>query len=147
MQVATEITDYGFLPAERAWFIKSAVEGFALGCLPAFRRWGLPPLYRSGVRFRLPPEHGSGIELMRLPIYTYADGWGDCDRLLIWWLCEQWTLGLPARCSTYFLGGQMHVCGRRSWDDTGPIEDPAIVLGAPMPPGWPPRVPLIRRFP
>jgi hypothetical protein len=51
--VAIDVGD-GFAPAERAWFIKSAIEGFALGCLPAFERWGLPPLYQSGVRFRLP---------------------------------------------------------------------------------------------
>ena len=146
MQIATELND-GFAPAERAWFVKCAIEGFALGCLPAFKRWGLPPLYQSGVRFRLPPEHGSGVELMRLPLYTYRDGWGDCDRLLIWWLCEQWAQGRPARCSTYFVGGNMHVLGRKSWDDTGPLEDPSTVLGATTPPGWPPRVQLIRSFP
>lgn len=146
MQIATELHD-GFAPAERAWFVKCAIEGFALGCLPSFKRWNLPPLYQSGVRFKLPPEHGSGVELMRLPLYTYRDGWGDCDRLLIWWLCEQWSQGRPARCSTYFVGGNMHVLGRKSWDDTGQLEDPSTVLGATTPPGWPPRVPLIRSFP
>jgi hypothetical protein len=146
VHIATELGD-GFAPAERAWFIKCAIEGFALGCLPAFKRWGLPPLYESGVRFQLPPEHGSGVELMRLPLYTYRDGWGDCDRLLIWWLCEQWAQGRPARCSTYFMGGNMHVLGRRSWDDSGALEDPSTVLGARVPSGWPPRVPLIRSFP
>lgn len=146
MQIVTEIND-GFAPAERAWLVKCAIEGFALGCLPAFKRWGLPPLYKSGVRFQLPPEHGSGVELMKLPLYTYRDGWGDCDRLLIWWLCEQWAQGLPARCSTYFMGGNMHVLGRKSWDDTGPLEDPSTVLGAKTPAGWPPRVPLIRSYP
>ncbi len=94
MRVATELGN-GFAPAEKAWAIKCAIEGFALGCLPAFKRWGLPPLYQSGVRFQLPPEHGSGLELMLLPIDTYRDGWGDCDRLLIWWLCERWAQGLP----------------------------------------------------
>jgi hypothetical protein len=146
LQIATELLD-GFAPAERAWFVKSAIQGFALGCLPAFKRWGLPPLYESGVRFQLPPEHGSGLEFMRLPLYTYRDGWGDCDRLLIWWLCEQWARGRAASCSTYFMGGNMHVCGRRSWDDTGPLEDPSTVLGARVPAGWPSRVPLIRSFP
>jgi hypothetical protein len=144
--IAIDLRD-GFLPAERAWFVKSAIEGFALGCLPSFRRWNLPPLYQSGVRFRLPPEHGSGVELMQAPLYTYRDGWGDCDRLLVWWLCEKWSQDRPARCSTYFMGGAMHVCGRNSWDDTGTLEDPAVVLGATVPSGWPPRVPLIRSFP
>jgi hypothetical protein len=146
VRVATELGNE-FAPAEKAWAIKCAIEGFALGCLPAFKRWGLPPLYQSGVRFQLPPEHGTGLELMLLPIQTYKDGWGDCDRLLIWWLCERWAQGLPARCSTYFLGGNMHVVGRKSWNDTGPLEDPSTVLGASVPAGWPPKVPLIRSFP
>lgn len=145
MFIATQLGD-GFLPQERAWAVKCALEGFALGCLPAFRRWGLPPLYQSGVRFQLPPEHGSGVEFMKLPLYTYQDGWGDCDRLLIWWLCERWTQGKPASCSTYFLGGAMHVVGRMGTDGTGPLEDPSTRLGAKTPPGWPPRVPLIRSF-
>ena len=146
MILATELED-GFDFDERAWFVKCAIQGFALGCLPAFKRWNLPPLYQSGVRFQLPPEHGSGLELMRLPLYTYRDGWGDCDRLLIWWLCEQWAQGKPASCSTYFQLGSMHVCGRKSWDDRGPIEDPSTVLGAPVPANWPPQVELVRRFP
>jgi len=146
VQIAIDLND-GLAPAERAWFVKCAIEGFALGCLPAFKRWGLPPLYESGVRFQLPPEHGSGVELMRLPLYTYRDGWGDCDRLLVWWLCERWAQNKPARCSTFFHLGNMHVLGRKSWDDTGPLEDPAVRCGAEVPPGWPPNVPLIRSFP
>ncbi len=143
MRISTEL-GRDFTPAERAWFVKSAIEGFALGCFPAFKRWNLPPLYRSGVRFMLPPEHGSGEERMLLPCDTYRAGWGDCDRLLIWWLCEQWAAGRPARCSTIFVGGNMHVLGRRSWDERGQLEDPSVMLGARTPPGWPPRVPLIR---
>lgn len=146
MLIQIDLSD-GLAPAERAWFVKCAIEGFALGALPAFKRWGLPPLYESGVRFRLPPEHGSGVERMQLPLYTYRDGWGDCDRLLVWWLCEQWAAGKPARCSTFFHMGNMHVVGRKSWDDRGQLEDPAVKLGAPVPPGWPPDVPMIRSFP
>jgi hypothetical protein len=140
--VAIEIGD-AFAPAERAWFVKQAIEGFARGCMPAFRRWKLPPLYQSGVRFQLPPEHGSGVERMQTPIDTYRAGWGDCDRLLIWWLCERWAHELPASCSTYFLGGNMHVLGRKSVDDRGELEDPSVHLGASEPAGWPPNVPLI----
>lgn len=140
MLVQIDVGD-GFTPAERAWFVKSAIEGFALGCLPAFKhRWGLPPLYQSGVQFRLPPEHGSGVERMCTPLETYTTGWGDCDRLLIWWLCERWAHGLPARCSLIFVGGNMHVLGRKSWDERGELEDPSVYLGARVPPGWPPRV-------
>ena len=84
---------------------------------------------------------------MQTPLDTYQAGEGDCDRLLVWWLCERWMQGQPGRCSVYFLGGNMHVCGRKSWDDSGPIEDMSVALGAPVPPGWPPRVPLIRSFP
>lgn len=143
MEISTEVGPHAFSPVERAWAVKCAIEGFALGALPAFRRWRLPPLYQSGVRFRLPPEHGSGRERMLMPIDTYRDGWGDCDRLLIWWLCERWAAGLPARCSTLFVGGNMHVMGRKSWDEHGPVEDPSVILGAQVPPGWPPTVPQI----
>jgi len=117
-------------PAQLAWMVKCSIEGFALGYLPAFKTWGLPPLYQSGVRFQLPQGHGGGVELMKSPLATYRDRWGDCDRLMIWWLCEQWAAGRPARCSTMWLGNRMHVLGRRSWNDQGPQEDPSVILGA-----------------
>lgn len=142
MLVCIELGD-AFSAVGRAWFVKCAIEGFALGCLPEFRSWNLPPLYQSGVRFRLPPEHGSGTERMQTPIDTFNDGWGDCDRLLVWWLCERWANHQPARCSLIFLGGNMHVLGRKSWDERGELEDPSMILGAAVPPGWPPRVPFI----
>jgi hypothetical protein len=141
--VAIEIGDE-FAPVERAWFIKCAIEGFARGCMPAFRRWNLPPLYSSGVRFQLPPEHGSGVERMQTPLETYRARVGDCDRLLVWWLCERWLHNLPACCSCIFLGGNMHVLGRKSNDESGELEDPSVRLGAVVPRGWPPNYPLIR---
>ncbi len=130
MQICTD-TGNAFTPLEAAWLVKSSIEGFAMGCMQAWKRWNLPPLYQSGVRFRLPREHGSGVEYMQLPPFTYAAREGDCDRLLIWWLCEQWAQGKPARCITKFIGPRMHVLGRRSWDDSGPEEDPSVILGAP----------------
>lgn len=117
-------------PRELALMVKFSIEGFALGYLDAFKRWGLPPLYSSGVRFQLPPGHGNGVEVMKSPLATYRDRWGDCDRLMIWWLCEQWANGRPARCSTLWLGNRMHVLGRRAWNDQGPLEDPSVILGA-----------------
>ncbi len=117
-------------PRELAWFVKCSIEGFAVGYLEAFKRWGLPPLYQSGVRFQLPATHGRGIEFMKSPIAVYRDGWGDCDRLMVWWLCEQWANGKPARCSTMWVGNRMHVLGRRSMNDQGPLEDPSVILGA-----------------
>ncbi len=119
-----------FTPPELAWLVKTSIEGFARGCMLSWRRWNLPPLYQSGVVFRLPQNHGHGVEHMKLPPFVYADGWGDCDRLMIWWLCEQWAQGKPARVNTVWLGNRMHVRGRRSWNESGPIEDPSIILGA-----------------
>ena len=129
MIVGTD-TGLDLTPRELALFVKATIEGFARGYLEAFKRWGLPPLYSSGVRFQLPASHGSGVEFMKAPIATYRDGWGDCDRLMVWWLCEQWAAGRPARCSTMWLGNRMHVLGRRSWNDQGPLEDPSVILGA-----------------
>ncbi len=129
MLICTDTRD-AFTPAELPIFVKQTIEGLARGCMPAWNCWNLPPLYQSGVRFRLPKDHGAGVEYMALPPFTYADGWGDCDRLLIWWLCEQWARGLPASVSTVWLGSRMHFEGRRSWDDSGPLEDPSVILGA-----------------
>jgi hypothetical protein len=130
VRICTE-TGNAFNPREAAWLVKCSIEGFAMGCMQAWPRWNLPPLFESGVRFQLPPEHGTGIEYMRLPPFTYRDKVGDCDRLLIWWLCEQWAQGKPASCTAVFLGGAIHVQGRQSFDDSGPIVDPAVILGAP----------------
>lgn len=80
-----------------AHWVKSTLDGMALGCAPMMRAWGLPPLYRSGVRFQYEPQHGSGLEDFAQPPDTFARGWGDCDDLIIARLAELYAAALPPK--------------------------------------------------
>lgn len=131
---------------QESFFVMGLLEGEALGALPAFGTWGLPPLYQSGVRFQYDPEHGSGRESFKLPWQTYADGWGDCANLSLWRILEinqhRWAPVLdrhgrlrsirwirkPARAAIKWDGDDMHAVVRLP---SGRIEDPAKKLGMP----------------
>ena len=110
-----------------AKLVKGIIEGAAYGCVDAYRQWRLPPLYQAGVRFEYEPQHGTGFELFDLPWTVYQRGWGDCDDLVIWRICELVASGERATCRTVFVGEQLHVLVRRA---NGSLEDPAILLGA-----------------
>lgn len=112
-------------PGELAWFVKCLLEGMAYGCVPAWRQWGLPQLYRSGIRYAFEPEHGSGNEEFALPPTVYQRGWGDCDDLVIYRLCELAAAAERATCRTEWRGGELHVLVRRG---DGSLEDPALLL-------------------
>lgn len=116
-------------PRDMAKFIKHTLEGLAYGCVSAYRRWRLPPLYQSGVRFAYEPQHGTGLEMFDLPPVVYQRGTGDCDDLVIWRICELVASGERATCRAYYRGPSLHVAVRRQ-DQS--VEDPAIMLGAPL---------------
>ena len=131
---------------EESWFVESVLNGEALGCLPSFPSWNLPPLYQSGVRFQYDPDHGTGRESFKLPWQTYADGWGDCANLALWLILEinqhRWKPVLdsrgrlrsirytrrPATAHIAWDGDDMHAMVRLP---NGKIEDPARKLGMP----------------
>ena len=115
-----------------AFYVKCLIEGHAKGCAPLLRKWKLPPLMRSGVKFAYEPGHGSGVEDFALPLTVYTRGWGDCDDLCIWKIAEELAAGRKASCRTSWLNGGMHVQVRLK---NGKIFDPAILLGAPS--SWP----------
>ena len=140
MRISTEAREQ--TPGELAWLVKSAIEGFARGAAPSFRRMRLPPLYQSGIVFAYEPNHGSGDEDFALPEMTLARGCGDCDDLIIYRLCELWAPSIkfdrfgnpcaldtsPASCSCEWVGENMHVQVRHR---SGKLEDCAVLLGAP----------------
>lgn len=78
-----------------AWWTACELNGLALGAAPSMLSWGLPPLYRSGVRFAYEPAHGSGEEDFAAPPVTYERQWGDCDDLVYWRLAELYAAELP----------------------------------------------------
>lgn len=138
-----------------AWWVKCALDGFALGCVPMWRAWNLPPLYSGAVRFEFEPQHGSGREDFAMPPDVFARGWGDCDDLIVARLAELISPTLPASfysaddktqqqalqrvraqmganklpaTRAQWQGEQLHVLIR--FPD-GRTEDPSLILGAP----------------
>lgn len=123
-----------------AFFVQQSLFGFALGAYPLWKRWRLPPLYQSGVRWTLEPGHGSGVEDFALPIDTYKRRAGDCDDLVIWFLCQDWAqrklhplqvmlAGARNRCAmprVIWQGGELHALVRMP---NGDEEDPSRKLG------------------
>lgn len=139
MHIATNFPD-DIEPGFLAWFVSQTLTGIAIGCFPSFLKWQLPPLYHSGVRYRLEPAHGTGREEFALPRTVYRRKWGDCDDLVIWGLCEAWaeqrirpqavqravSLGAAARAWVAWEGNQLHATIRLP---DGAIEDPSKELG------------------
>lgn len=93
------------------------------------RRFHVPPLYESGVRYQEEPDDGveefAGIEpvLMRK--------WGDCDDLAPWRCAELRELGEKAQIRVQWKrqpnGRKLfHIVVRRG---DGTIEDPSRILG------------------
>lgn len=126
MIISTELTGQ-LTGGQLAYFAGRAIEGFARGCVPLAREWKLPPLYESGVRFRKDPYQGSGVENFKLPNEVFRDGWGDCDRLVIYRIWELLVGGENATCRSEWVGGGVHVLVRRA---NKQLEDPSIILGA-----------------
>lgn len=141
MLITTNLAPRGFTqaftPGQAAWFCARLIEGMARGCVPALEQWNLPPLHRSGVRYRPEATYGKGLEEFALPFQTNGRKYGDCDDLCIWRLAELMRSGENASCRCEWMGPRMHVLVRRSTEPfvlmppvTGPEEDPSISFGA-----------------
>ena len=114
----------GFLAAQ-------LLNGLADGYMPLATLCPLPPLYESGIRYALEPNHGSGWEDFSNPWQTLQRGWGDCDDLILYRLIELGLSGERARCRAEWVGNGVHVLIRRG--DGITMEDPSLRLGAPGP--------------
>ena len=86
----------------------------------------IPPLYRSGVRYRRELE---GTESLTVPSVVYSRGFGDCGHLAVWLCAERRLQGLD---STVVVRGKLLPNGRLYHAQVltrGKIEDPSAVLG------------------
>jgi hypothetical protein len=139
----------GGTPGTDGFWTRSLIDGLVIGCLPVFASWQLPPLYSSGVRWQLAPDHGTGNEDLQPPPIVYQRGWGDCGNLTLWRLLElnctrwepvvrrtrkraelagiRWT-SPPARAVVEWTGDDMHAYLRLP---NGDFEDPSEILGMP----------------
>jgi hypothetical protein len=106
--------------------LKPLLELLILAWIADYRANPLPFLYRSGVRYQPEPNRGQ-YEDFKSPYETYADGWGDCDDLVVYRAVELRARGEPATVQWLRRRGtnSMHVRIRRA---NGTIEDPSVVL-------------------
>jgi len=96
------------------------------------RRWPLPLLYFSHIRFQPEPWSGSGTEEFAHPWLVHKRGWGDCDDLVIYRAAELCVRGYPAHARLVHNTStdKYHTQVWCEWDSI--IEDPALQrLGKP----------------
>jgi hypothetical protein len=122
VEVLVDFAAPGFV----ANFVAKTLVGMAEGYAPAFGLLGLPGLYQSGIRFRLPREHGTGLERFKLPHQLLKEGYGDCDQLVLYRLSELYSKGERASCRAVWEGPNVHVLVRRA---SGALEDPSLKVG------------------
>jgi len=134
-----------------ARFVRLALAPIVTLNIIARREGKVPPLYRSGVRFRPEPEFP---EKFRDAENVYRTGRGDCAQLAAWCAADHVVSGHAAgiaviRGKTVVRNGRrirpFHVVVRRACEECGglhpehapwcrsrrlgPIEDPSLILG------------------
>lgn len=86
-----------------------------------------PPLYGSGVRYADEPGAGSGLEDFADPWTVHQRGWGDCDDLIRYRLCELYISGeLTAAPAIHEPESELQHAAIRRAD--GSLEDPSLNL-------------------
>jgi hypothetical protein len=117
-----------------ATYVKLLVEAASEQNKILIRRFGLPPLYDSGVRFQNEPWAGK-FETIASALKVYQRRWGDCAHLAAYRIGELRLEGIPASCKVYWRhlpkpGGRLlklfHVEVRLP---DGSVEDPSRLLG------------------
>lgn len=112
----------GFTANLTAELLNAAAEGMA----PWYVLNPLPPLYKSGVVYRLEPNHGQGWEDYADPWTVYRRGWADCDDATLWRLIELRVRGeRVAAVRAEWVRPDVHVLIRRA---NGTLEDPSLKL-------------------
>lgn len=110
-----------------ARFVEGALEGLSRVAEEEVAAGGLPPLYRSGVRYR----RERGTEDWLTPRQVAAVGAGDCEDLAAWRVGELRATGTDpdARVIVRQTGPRtLHALVARG---DGRLEDPSAVLGMP----------------
>lgn len=85
----------------------------------------LPPLYRTGIRYKPEPQRGQGTEYFDDPWTVLARGHGDCDDLVVYRCGELLAAGEPASVICAWRWPRLHVAVRRA---DGRAEDPSKIL-------------------
>ena len=142
MRLLTNIDLSRLQPAEAALVFQGFIEGVIRYNRALIRAGVLPPLYKSGVRYRPEPWRG-GIEEVADAWTVLRRGWGDCDDLSPWRTAELQEAG-DAKAHTKVSwkprrrpdGSPVMVRGRPVfvWHVTtrrgdGRVEDPSRYLG------------------
>jgi hypothetical protein len=68
-------------------------------------------------------------ELFKLPSQTLADGFGDCDRLVVWRCAELLNAGTKAAPLVYFRPGSHELHTQVRMLQTGAVEDTSRLMG------------------
>jgi len=111
-------------------FVRPLLEALVLVNRLYLRTHHVPPLYRSGVRYKQEPDDGTPEEFAAIP-EVLRRGWGDCDDLAPWRVAELQEAGERARIRITWRrrpnGRRLyHVVVRRA---DGRVEDPSRLLG------------------
>jgi hypothetical protein len=132
VQVLLNIGEMPLLRRSRflALFVKPLLDALVLVNRLYLRTHHVPPLYRSGVRYKQEPDDGTPEEFAAIP-EVLRRGWGDCDDLAPWRVAELQEAGERARVRiTWRRRGNgrrlYHVVVRRG---DGRVEDPSRLLG------------------
>lgn len=121
------------VPASRTT-LTSALEGLTALNATLLQRHPLPPLYQSGVRYRVEQPvriGGYPVEDWANAHDTFAKGHGDCEDLACWRAAELRLDGIPARAVAIRTGPRMYHAVVLHPD--GNIEDPSRRLGMKVP--------------
>lgn len=104
-----------------------ALEAFTVRIEQALERGGIPPLYRSGVRYR---RQARGANYWAMPRVCIQRGFADCAPLACWRAAELRASRTDRRAVTMLRHGNRqglwHVLVRRG---DGAEEDPSKLLG------------------
>lgn len=128
MRISFELPPWppGFDADASARLLDAASDTFAL--------WAqihpLPPLFETDIRYRLEPNHGTGIERFDNPWDVLQRGWGDCDDLVAYRLTELKAAGVRAtahrtKTRSNWQGKNIHVLVRLSPTQ---FEDPSLLM-------------------
>lgn len=120
-------------PGFTANWAAETLTAWARAYAPWYTLHPLPPLYSGRIVYRLPANHGSGVETFANPWQIARRGWGDCDGVTTYRLVELLVAGKQARAvprtRAQWSGPNVHVLVRvRPGDDDGAFEDPSLRL-------------------
>lgn len=118
-----------------ATYVKLLVEAASEQNKILIARFGLPPLYESGIRFANEPWAGK-FETIASALRVYRRGWGDCAHLSAYRIGELRLSGVDATSKVYWRHtpkpsgrGVLRLFHVEVRLPDGSVEDPSRLLG------------------